>query len=146
VLTGADIDITFPGWYCGNLRVVLMSEGSTFTGSAPVMTLGGNVTQLNDMYAATGSAGDLPFWRSGSVLTAGAGMLIIWHIRVQPATNSVDNTFKISSGFSAGTVNQTSLDISEYNSGFSYAANNLGSSVAPILVYNANTSLTVVPA
>jgi len=94
-------------------------------------------------YAASASAGDSPSTNTSYATTTGGFYEL--HLSVTPSTGGVDNTFSIPYNLTTGIPTQSYFIVEEYNSGFSYASNNLGTSDAPILVQIANTSTVVVP-
>lgn len=144
--TANEVTITFPAGYAGTLRIVMACEVSVaMSGGINNYFVGGNVAGIFDMYAAGGTFGDAPNQVIGANLLSGMGFLNIFHLRITPATNGVNNTFKITSNMTGATITQSSIDISEYNGNFSYVAQGIGSSQAPILVLNSNTSQVVVP-
>lgn len=121
----------------------------------------GNVRFLQDMYGAydgtveengnpAGAYRLTPTHSLGICRSIGGtngpshGILIIAHVAVDIATNGIDNTILLYFGQSAtstgnATANFTtmidaSLDVSEYNAGFSYRSTGLGNSDAPVFV------------
>jgi len=129
--------LTFPSYYCGLLEVKVLIEGTSLAGS--VYSSGtplGNVSFVNDIYAASITSADTPSFVSNAV--GGTGAIAIFHLSIQPATNATDNKFTLITGMtSASTITQSSIDITEYNSGFN------STNGRPTLVNSANT--VVVP-
>lgn len=153
------IKITFPPGFSGNLEVVLCLEGFGFAGTTPFVTgslaTTGNVALIADMYAAGGAAGasstsPLAFVVSSSAgnwaANAANGAQFLIHVRISPSTGGVANTLAIVCNTLANAVNQASLDIHEYNAGFSTRALGIGStsaqSDAPILVNKSGAVVT----
>lgn len=132
------IKCTFPAYYGGRISVVFRVEGTGFTWSgAPTYTLAGNVTFVNDQYAAGASTGDDPWYISG--FREGTGISRLISLNIEPATNAQDNVFQINMGASTfsgtPTINQSALEFSEYNS--------FGSAGAPQLVNAAGTPVVL---
>lgn len=132
------IKITFPAYYGGRLRITIAAEGGSlasgdFFPGNPV--LAGNVELVRDLYAGDSASGDSP----GAKISTPGGTLNricgIWSINVEPATNATDNSLTITTAVSSGGVNQSWLDIQEYQS--------FGSSGAPQLVNSAGTAVTL---
>jgi len=135
----------FPANYSGVVRVLLQCEGSSLAFPIPPaswigsVTLSGNITEVNDIYATSNNASLLPTYSASA--SSATQLIYILHIRVLPATSGIQNALQLQKSIASGTITQFSADITEYNPGFSYAANNIGSSDAPILI---NSSGTVV--
>lgn len=142
--------LTFPAAYAGNVRIMISMEagGTVLVGAFSSLTLTGNVATISDMYGAqVTQGGDLPaYFVGGPVNAYNSGYTIVYHFRIQPATGGIDNSIQFNNNFSAGTIVQSYLEIGEYNAGFSYAAQGMGSSQAPVLVRVSNTSQIIVPA
>ena len=149
-IVDAPYTITFPANYAGHVRVMTVQMFSTppttYTATAAIDYAGGNVTLVSDLYGSgtTTTAGDLtvaPKSQIYSTLSPGLSgglncfrVVKIAHLNITIATNGVDNTFTILQRGTNGTVLQSYIEIAEYNSGFSYKANGIGVSDAPILI------------
>jgi len=111
--------LTFPASYSGTLRIGWYTEGTVITASpTSALTSTGNVTLFEDMYGSSVTAADGP---SGRIKASDASSVVyVWHIKVEEATNGVNNTMTIpcTSGWTASTIVQSYIEISEYNSGF----------------------------
>ena len=148
--------VTFPAAYRGAVRLMFVVAGAQ-TGTPPVAsvytevsvtapTKTGNVVFQNDLYGASqtgvttatatnpGEIDDNPnAWVQ--VLSLRTGFIIIVHAQVTVATNGTDNAILFNYFLNTvGTPSQGYLEISEYNSGFSYLATGLGSSADPVFV------------
>jgi len=133
--------ITFPASYAGNVRIVIACElALTTNGTVNLVTATGNVAQLKDLYAsgANSGLGDSPQYLMIATDPGQRQMICIAHFRITPATGGVNNSITYTTNFAATAPTQSSIDISEFNSGFSYKAQNIGpsnnQSDAPILV------------
>jgi len=138
-VTSGSILLDIPASYAGFLELRLVCEGVTTTGVGMVENLFGNITRVSDMYAG-GSAGDAPtYWQGNTAqaIAAGGTMVFVLHVQVQIASNGADNRIVLNWTNLTVAPTQSSLTISEYNSGFSYKAANIGpvgaQSLAPIL-------------
>jgi len=133
-----------PANYSGTIRVQLLVEGSTLAASTPWVSqflLSGNVVAIFDIYGSSVSGGVAPTNAIQSFSTTQATYII--HFKVLPATGGLNNAFQLNIGLTAGTIVQAACDITEYNPGFSYAACNLGTSDAPILVNQSGVIIAV---
>lgn len=151
------VRITVPPEFNGTLEIVYMAEGAGASGdpfTAPAVA--GNVVLISDIYGGAGSsatAGVTPSsyaWARQSGGSGGASIncfIFVAHVRVTNSTGGVANTFDINTTFTSGAV-QASLDLHEYNAGFSSRALGIGPasarSDAPILI-NAS-GVQVIPA
>lgn len=125
VLTSVVIDattgghtLTFPAYFGGRLRITGIVEGNDLAGNildgdADIIA-GGNVTFVSDLYSAGDHQGDSPHYSVISNDGVARRMFMI-SINVAPVTNAVDNTLLLRTRLTAGTVNQSSLEITEYN-------------------------------
>jgi hypothetical protein len=151
--------ITFPASYNGYLRIQYffrapaidfqsgplwwLTDTNTGTGYQPLIT--GNVEMTKDLYATYNGwdpATQAPYPGSLIQCVFKDIAIMMCHVRVQPATNGIDNTIwfnTVQTNYSSGQIIQTQLDISEYNSGFSFRAANVSTSEAPILVNSSGT-------
>jgi hypothetical protein len=147
--TANAVKITFPANYAGNVAILLNVESQGGTGLVcaanyfvgTVSTTTGNVSYINDIYAAGSSASDSPSYYTYApvgTITGNNKLMYIVHVNVQQASLGVDNSLTINTSFSSiGSGNtQSVLEITEYNN---YAR--LLSNPAPVLV---NTSGVVV--
>jgi len=143
-LDWTQMQITFPAAYSGVLRVSffvrakgLLPDG--LTDPVSVIATTGNVVPLADIYGtyndalATYSAPNAgPICQSFSK----EAFMVIVHVSVTPATNGTDNklflNFKDSIKWDQ--MIQTQIDVTEYNSGFSYRSQNIAPTDRPILV------------
>lgn len=158
-LTNNTITITFPATYTGMIEIQLFVESITIPASTVPMSVAvsTNVSSVSDIYASSDnfSGLDSPSWVAGNLIYSGSGTLagqawITIHVFVEASTSGTNNTVTLtSSGSLTGTPTQSQLTIREYNSGFSYRANNVGGgvpgtqSLAPILINP--SGLIVVP-
>lgn len=137
--------LTFPAAYKGRLQILFTVAPAINAGLAipytncslgtPLLT--GNVSFVSDLYgnanSTTAEVGDFP--AAGVVCcSVTLGLIYILHINVEVATGGTDNTLTIVTNLTAatGAPSQAYLDVSEYNSGFSYKATGLGTSEAPV--------------
>lgn len=154
--------VTFPAAYRGTLKLMFVIGPPIVTATGllgtytqvqlSTLSITGNVTPLADLYGnSTGDAasGEAPpndtAVSSIRCLNLLQGMIVLLHVSVDIATNGIDNsiTFGTTLAAAAGTVpSQSYLDISEYNSGFSYAATGLGTSAAPVMVNQSGVIVT----
>jgi len=128
--------ITFPAYYGGRLRITGVIEGVGLGGLLwGANTTTGNVSLVKDLYAAyqTIPSGDAPD-STLSVASTGRHLFII-SINVEPSTNATDNVLTIRHDMTAGTINQSSLEVTEYNT-FQHSG-------APDLVNSAGTSIVL---
>lgn len=130
--------LTFPAYYGGRLRVSFIVEGTAITtGGADFInttSVAGNVSHVSDMYAAgNAGTGDSPTFqtRCGSDLR----QILIASINVEPATNATDNTYTLVTDITGGTINQSSIEVTEHNT--------FGSAGAAALVNSAGTAVTL---
>jgi len=145
------IVITFPAAYAGYLEVRLASDGLTTIGGSVGINTGGTTTTVQDIYGSNlNGATDTPANFVSNTLNAiptGGQLVYVCHINITPAIGNTDNTLTITTSNCTVAPVQSCLTIAEYNSGYSYRAQNLGAgatkSQAPILV-NAS-GLVVVP-
>ena len=140
------LTITFPASYAGFLEIRLACERVTTAGVIfNAGTGAGNVALIADMYGGGGNVGDTPTsqMKTDAAVATVNTIMAIYHIQVGIATAGVDNTFVITHANLLTAPSQSSISISEYNSGYSYKAMNIGpagnQSVAPILVNPAGT-------
>lgn len=130
--------IVFPASYSGTIRILVQAELATTTTGQLISTFPaftGNITALADIYASSANGGDAPStWTYATQLGAGGTSIALFHFKISPATTGINNTIQFTTAILTAAPTQMMIDISEYNAGFSYAAANLGSSEAPILV------------
>lgn len=136
--TDNTLKITFPAYYGGRLRVMIACEGSSLASSDffpgnPVVA--GNVSLVADLYAAGSSGSDNPDTKISSPGGTVNRIFALYSINVEPATNATDNTLTITTAVSSGSVNQSYLDIQEYQS--------FGALAEPQLVNAAGTAVTL---
>lgn len=136
------IKLTFPATYTGYLLITLWVEGTLIsnTGVVPAsITKTGNIDFVSDIYGSqAGGAGvDTPTYYIASA--SATSSLFILHVFVSGATGGIENVLNLvtGAGDAGAAITQSQLKIQEYNSGFSYRSNNLGTSDAPILVNSA---------
>jgi hypothetical protein len=136
------ITFTFPASYAGFLEIKLVSEGLvTISNWLGAQTFFGNVAGVADLYASGGFPADPPdsfqAGNTAAIALGGKAMYII-HLQIGIATNGTDNQFSVGLINAATPPTQSMITISEYNSGYSYRAANIGpvgaQSQAPILV------------
>lgn len=153
IANGSDrVSVTFPAAYSGYLKVMIAIDSSqlSYTNSVVAFAVtSGNIAFVNDLYGPnSGTVGDTPVsiirqmsQTDGPTTPRTLSWIAIAHINVQIATNGTDNVLRINipSGIS---ILQTYIEICEYNAGFSYKANNIGTSDAPIWV-NSSAVVTV---
>lgn len=113
--TSGAVKLTIPAYYGGRLRVKFIIEGSTMSGSigSGGLVFTGNINTVSDIYASgSGGTGDNPSY----ILQVGdaSHLILDLSINVEPATNAIDNSLTLSSVVS-GTINQSSIEISEHN-------------------------------
>lgn len=121
--------ITFPAYFGGRLRITGLVEGNDLSGNIldgdSDIIGGGNVDFISDIYAAGDNQGDSPHYSVISNDGVARRMFMI-SVNVSPVTNAVDNTLLLRTRIVGGTVNQSSIEISEYNT--------FGEEGAPVLV------------
>lgn len=159
VLTNAALEdgfrVTFPASYNGTLRLsywmradhlefetspIWWDDDLDFgpgANNSPRIT--GNVEIVKDIYGSYNADPTLTSPYPDYIVQCQNDRIamVIIHLRIQPATNGVDNTFWFqpkSYNYHGEPILQTQLDITEYNSGFSFRAANISLSDAPILV------------
>lgn len=135
--------LTFPAAVAGDFRVLVALDSAsvaTISQPAPFYVTSGNVNLTSDFYGPGTVLSDAPQNQIFSQVTGNVASVPVttgWigecHVRINIATNGVDNILSVCIPTTGGTA-QLYMEISEYNAGFSYAANNLGSSTAPIWV------------
>jgi len=133
--------LTFPASYAGSVKVLISIQIANLGSiAATPRTITGNVSPIEDLYGATpNGALDTP----SSVITNGIQaattpatefFIYIEHYLIQIATNGIDNSITYNMPSTQGAWLQSYVEINEINTGFSYAANNIGTSNAPIWV------------
>jgi len=134
---------TFPAYFAGNVAITITVEGTSLVGfisdlaTANTYFTTGQVSTCSDMYAAGAILNDSPSWFVNCGTAAGTSVMqLVMHIKLQPATNAINNTLLLRYGISGGTVTQSMIDMCEYNASFNNAAN------VPILI-NAAGVVTV---
>lgn len=169
--------ITFPAAYSGFLKVQFSTEispaeagfitlasyinfttgvGQSSTANAVnyLWCCTGNVRGVADMYGTYDNTNDdgalKPLFSLSN--SAANGTIIIAHIRVDIATNGINNSLSLYFGPNNGGTGYTPpnlsglrdayIEVGEYNAGFSYGATGLGTNTAPVLV---NRAGVVVP-
>jgi hypothetical protein len=112
--TSGVVKLTFPAYYAGSIRLRWLSEGANVNiGETDVLTATGNVSVSRDMVVAGSSVTSTPDWYY-AFSNASNRAMCVQHIRIEPATNAVDNS--ISVGIGAQTVpNLIEVDVTEYN-------------------------------
>lgn len=133
--TDNDLKFTFPAYYGGRMRIIMCVEGSGLTGeiNAGTPPVAGNVELISDLYASTSSTGDSPgAWIE--VNSAGR-MYLMTSVNIEPSTNATDNTISFVLAITGGTVNQSYIEVTEYNT--------FGESGAPQLVNSAGTAVSL---
>jgi len=133
VATTGTIRLTIPAYYAGNLEIKLQLETTGLTVWNPAVTYTGNVVSISDIYATGTGTGDAP--ANQFAVASGVLATATFHVRVQPATNAINNTVIITTNIAGTSVTQGQLDITEYNTGFNSTVNGLLG--APILVNSA---------
>lgn len=137
--------ITFPAAFAGSVRISTNCDYLSVFQNAiePYAVVSGNISLIPDIYGPSTAVGDAPQAQvyvrtaaAGASVPATLGWIAYAHMLVAIATNGVDNVVSILlPPESVGLVRQqTYVEVSEYNAGFSYAANNISSSLAPIWV------------
>jgi hypothetical protein len=137
--TSNTLKITFPAYYGGRLRLMLVVEGvsmnsSDFFPGSPAVA--GNVSLVKDLYAAGSASEDSPDSKIASYSGTVNVINAIYSINVEPATNATDNTITITTSIASATsMNQSYIDIQEYQS--------FGDTGAPQLVNSAGTAVVL---
>jgi hypothetical protein len=139
VASNNTLTCTLPAYYGGNLRVSLVVEGTgTLTyGSNPVTSaVSGNVTKIADQYGAGlhgSNASDSP----GSELSLFSTERLVYllSVRVEPSTAAVDNVIVITTDIDSGTLEQSCLEFTEYNT--------YGQDSAPVLIDSGGSIITI---
>lgn len=126
------LSLTIPAYYGGNLTIQIAIEGSGLSGEFSTPSFAGNISSISDMYAAGNASTVSPDYYIRS--TQATRSMIEFHVTVEPSTNATDNVITVASSFT-GTVKQSSLNITEYNT-----FNRLG---APQLANSAGTIITI---
>jgi hypothetical protein len=148
--TSNTLVIVFPQSVAGYFEVVLSIEGFQTTasvGSWATFTIlnNCNIAKVNDLYSSDSATTDTPDGLMLSTTPAASNMrcIALYHIKLSPATNGVNNAFEIAvSIFNNPNAPQATLLIREYNALGSYKNQNQGSSDAPMLV---NSSGVITP-
>lgn len=126
--------LTFPAYYGGRLRLTFIVEGSGLGGTiSQDITFSGNVSRVSDLYAGGSETGDSP--ASEVQVESVTRRLIICSVNVAPVTNATDNSFTLITNFTVGTINQSSIEVTEFNS--------FNSAGAPQLVNEAGTAVVL---
>lgn len=141
-ITSQKLGIIFPQSAAGYYEIIYIVESATSlvaTDSWAIIEFpnGGNITAVNDMYAAGSMTGDTPSSESLSSCPAGGAnrCIAIFHVRLAPATNGINNAALLTIGsWSTTSSAQSQLIIREYNAIGSYKNQNQGTSDAPMLV------------
>jgi len=126
------------------------NPGYPGTNRGYLVSVSGNVVPIADLYGG-GGVNDTQVDAPVPCITGGEGggssnQLIVCHLAVNIATGNTNNTatFQASSVITgADQLNQTYLEIAEYNAGFSYAATGLGVSNAPVWVNSSGTVVVI---
>jgi hypothetical protein len=105
--------ITFPAYYGGRLRLTFKIEGTSIAGGMASFAVAGNVSFVSDLYSAGGKTADNPDYRIG--IDTAEGCIAILSVNVEPATNATDNTLTVTHSLTAGVINQSFIDCTEYN-------------------------------
>ena len=130
--------LTFPAYYGGRLRISFIVEGSSIATAGANFAGGkvaaGNVSYVSDMYAA-GNAGANDNPSSECICGNGDRQIMIISVNVEPATNATDNTLTITTDITGGTINQSSIEVTEHNT--------FGNAGAATLVNSAGTAITL---
>lgn len=133
--------ITFPATYSGNVQITLLQTIETGAFNSASVSSQGNITLIRDMYGndVGGSTGP----SSNQMYVFNNCAVFIVHASVSIATNGEDNILKLGWAHTTGTgvhpVLEAYCEIGEYNAGFSYAATNIGTSMAPVWVDSSKT-------
>lgn len=136
--TNNTIKLTFPAYYGGRLRIQIIVEGNNlvFGGGAPINSTvpGGNVSLVKDLYASNVPTSDSPDSTAHAANTD--RWIMLASISIEPSTNATDNTLTLETDFTSGTtaINQSSIDIQEYNTFDSDEAPQLINSVGTAVV------------
>jgi len=144
--------VTFPAGYSGYLRILLAMEGTNInpnSASTPIAITSGNIDLVPDLYGPKVGVDDKPqsflyniTASNGTTNPGTQGFVMEAHINVQIATGGVNNVVTLVVP-THETIVQHYLEISEYNAGFSYAANNISSELAPIWVSHSSAQIIV---
>jgi len=117
------LKFTFPAYFAGTVEIKVLVEGAALGGdlhsAGDIIT--GNVSTISDIYAVSGGLTETPDFQFHT--TSAGSAILIEHIRLQPATNAVNNTIIIPCTM-GGVINQTWIDITEYNYGFNKPSDN----------------------
>ena len=97
------------------------------------LAIAGNVTYVEDLYAGGTATADSP--SNFIALNTSARCLIMVSVNIAPVTNAVDNTFTLTTDFTGGSINQSSIEAQEYNS--------FNSPGAPDLINTAGTAVVL---
>lgn len=130
------LKFTFPAYYGGRLRIYCAVEGTQLAGYMldATTTITGNVTVVKDLYAGGSVNADNPDWYQRS-LDQYQGMFAV-SINIEPSTNATDNSIAFGLALSGSpTINQSSIEITEYNT--------FGAVGAATLVNSAGTAVTL---
>jgi len=148
------LSLTFPAYFAGFLKVMVAADYIACANPIldPFAVVSGNIQFVADLYGPGTTTGDSPqgqmYTRTqlvGATVSPTIGWIAICHISIQIATNGVNNVVSITLPYEnvGATREQLSIECCEYNSGFSYKANNISSSEAPIWVNK--SGIIVVP-
>lgn len=156
--SSSSITITFPAFFAGNLKILIAITpqdsasgipNNWIDGTSPILStdVKGNITFVSDLYGPQktiggDTSGDSPnYW-----LVAGGtgGFLLTLHIRVDVATNGIDNSLRLPFVFTATSgLGQSYLEIGEYNASFSGKAQNVNLTDAPVWVNTESKQITL---
>jgi hypothetical protein len=141
---GSYVFVTIPATFSGNLKVMLAIT-STNSPASYATALYGNVTLVPDIYGCSTNSESQDSPTAVLYYPSSNGCILLYHIRVDIATNGVDNVFAMQVTYAVNsTVTQTYLDIGEYNASFSGKALNVNNSDAPIWVNSVTKQITQV--
>lgn len=145
--------VTFPAAYSGYIEIKLTMNGANISPLATGIAIGnwlnptsrtGNVRPVNDLYGTESGIADDP----SSIVqgNSGTSMILLIHVKVEIATNGIDNVAIIPSllNWPGPSISQTYVEVSEYNAVGAGLNQGVSTSDAPIFV-NAG-GIVVIPA
>jgi len=151
------VDLTFPAAFAGNLRLMVSADYRSMysVNVDPFVVVTGNITVIPDLYGGGTNVADSPqsqvynrLAANGVSAPATIGFVAVAHIQIQIASNGANNVLRVTmppetTQLGTDPREQCYIECSEYNAGFSYAANNISSNLAPIWIDGISGIITI---
>lgn len=147
------VGILFPAALSGEFEVTLVLNHKEMEYGTPSLIMYGNCTPVNDILTRTvADTVNSRWWcidnnhTLSSTLNGSLSSKWTFHVRLGVATNGSNNAVFLNTATTDQGIDRTSavLTIREYNSGFSYSANNVGGPNSNDAIIMVNSSGTVV--